>query len=232
MSGSCDHPAPRGRLPAYLVALAAGLGPLIAVNVGLVISIGVGAIEPTLPYVDGETSISRANRDEPAVRIFRALVLPSAVPLAATWWIASRWLARQGFASRRLARWIFGLGLAAALCMVLYASFLGASWPVYRLLRRYGIYVFFGGTGLVELLITVALARRRHVSVERWVRRTMVACCALMLAAGPVNLAADHALEHDGVANVLEWWFGLAMIGFPLLLARIWYREQLEFQLR
>jgi hypothetical protein len=197
------------------------------VHLGLLVSIASGAVEPCLPYLDGGTSISRACRPEPAVHVFRALVLPSTAAIAATWWIASGWLAREGLAGPRTRRWMLGLGVVGALFLVLYASFLGTQGHTYRLLRRYGVYVFFAGTSIAELILTVVLARARPPALEPWVRRAMVAACVAMAAAGPLNLLAERVVERDRAACFFEWWFALAMIGYPLLLARVWQRSRL-----
>lgn len=212
------------RLPAAWVAAFAGGVPLLAVHLGLAISIASGAVEPCLPYLDGGTSISRACRPEPAVHVFRALVLPSSAAIAATWWIAAAWLEREGLGGARSRRWMLGLGVAGALFLVLYASYLGTQGPVYRLLRRYGVYVFFAGTSIAELILTVVLTRARPPALEPWVRRAMGIACAGMAAAGPLNLLAEKLVERDRAACFFEWWFALAMVGYPLLLARLWQR--------
>ena len=219
------------RLPAWWVAAAAGAVPLAAVHLGLAVSIAVGTVAPCLPYLDGGTSVSRACRTEPAVHLFRALVLPASGAIALTWWIAAGWLARERLSSARTRRWMLGLGVVGALFLVLYASFLGTQGPVYRLLRRYGVYVFFTGTSVAELILTVVLARARPPALEAWVRRAMVAACVLMAAAGPLNLLAEKLVERDRAACFFEWWFALAMVGYPLLLARVWRRAGLGLAL-
>jgi hypothetical protein len=215
-------------LSAAWIAAAAGGVPLLAVHVCLLISIAVGHVDPCLPYVDGGTSISRACRTEPAVHIFRALVLPSAAVIAATWWIVGAWLKREGLGGKRARRWIMALGVIAALFLVLYAAILGTQGQAYRLMRRYGVYVFFAGTGLAELILTMVLARSRPPALEAWVRRAMFAACALMIAAGPLNLFVERVIEEDRAACFFEWWFALAMIGYLLLLARVWRRAGCE----
>ena len=225
-----QHSQPTG-LPAAWIALAAALVPLVAIHAGWGISVASGAIEGGFPYLDGSTSISRACRKEPALHLFRALVLPSSTLVAATWWLCAQWLARAGIVGRRGRRWVLGLGLVAALFLVLYATFLGTDGAVYRWMRRFGVFVFFGGTAAAELVVTIALVRARPAALEPWVARTMLAVCALMLAAGPVNVVAGRILERETVANVLEWWFTLAMVGYPLLLARVWTRAGLALRL-
>lgn len=221
----------RSGIPAAWIAAAAGALPLLAVHLGLAISIAVGTVAPCLPYLDGGTSVSRACRTEPAVHVFRALVLPSAAAIAATWWIAAAWLARERLAGARARRWMLALGVVGALFLVLYATFLGTQGDVYRLMRRYGVYVFFTGIALAELILTAVLARARPPALEPWVRRAMLAACALMLAAGPLNLLAEKVVERDRAACFFEWWFALAMIGYPLLLARVWHRAGLAVDL-
>ncbi|MEE8468482.1 MAG: hypothetical protein V3T22_08510 [Planctomycetota bacterium] len=223
------HPGPQ--LHAAWIAAAAGLVPLLAIHVCWAISSWTDAIGPGFPYLDGSTSISRACRQEPAVHVFRALVLPSATLAALTWWICAGWLGTAGLAGRRARRWVLGLGLVAALFLVLYAAALGTRGDVYRLMRRYGIYVFFGGTAVLELIVTILLSRARPPTLEPWVRHAMWAACWLMLAAGPINIVASQVVDNDVVGNSLEWWFALAMIGYPLLLARVWAREGLRLEL-
>lgn len=212
------------RVPAAWIAAFAGGAPLVAVHVCLVLSIALEVFEPCLPYVDGAVSVSRACRSEPVVHLFRALVLPASAAIAATWWIAAAWLGREGLAGPRTCRWIVGLGVLGALFLVLYATFLGTQGDTYRLMRRFGVYVFFAGTSIAELIATVVLVRARPAVLEPWVRRAMVAICALMVAAGPLNVVAAQIVERDRAANFFEWWFTLAMVGYPLLLARVWRR--------
>ena len=222
---------PGPQLPAWWIAAAAGLVPLLAIHVCLAISIRTGAIEPGLPYIDGSTSISRACRHEPAVHVFRALVVPSATLAALTWWICAGWLGTSGLAGRRARRWVLGLGLVAAIFLLLYATSLGTQGDVYRLMRRYGVYVFFGATSIAELIVTILLSRSHSPTLEPWVRRAMWAVCWLMLAAGPTNIVADQIVENNDVGKLLEWWFCLGMIGYPVLLSRVWAREGLRLEL-
>jgi len=215
-------------LPAAWIAATASAVPLFAVHACLVLSFVLGAATPCLPYLDGEISVSRACRSEPVVHLFRALVLPSSAAIAGTWWIAAAWLAREHIGGPRTRRWILGLGVVGALFLVLYATFLGTQGDAYRLMRRYGVYVFFTGTAIAELILTVVLARARPPALEPWVRRLMVGACVLMLAAGPLNLLAEKIVERDRAACFFEWWFTLAMVGYPLLLARVWQRAGLR----
>jgi len=223
-----------GGLPAWLLPGSAAALLMLAIHGGLVISVARGQVAGLFPHFDGNCSVSRACRQVPAVHVFRALVLPSATLLVLLWWVAAQWLRARGLAGPRLRGWIFGVGVAGAVFLVLYATFLGTEGHVYRLLRLYGIYVFFGGTGIAELLLAWALTRAdaaRLPELERWVLRAQQAAVLCMLVAGPINIVADKLVDHDRIANALEWWFGIALAVFAALLARVWRRARLALRL-
>lgn len=224
----------RARLAAWLLPAAIAALLMLAIHAGLALSVAVGRVEGPWPHLDGNTSVSRACRHPPAVHVFRALALPTTTLLALFWWVATAWLRERRVAGPRVAAWILGLGLAGALFLALYATYLGTDGPFYRALRRYGIYVFFGGTGIAQLLLTWVLARadpERLPELEPWVRRGLVTCVRFMLAAGPVNIVTDWLVEHDAIANALEWWFAVALAAVAALVARVWRRAGLALTL-
>lgn len=214
-------------LPAWLFPAAVAALLLGASHLGLVLSFARGEVESLVPHLDGSVSVSKACRKEPAVHLFRALVLPSAPLLALVWWLAADWLRARALAGPRLRRALLVLGLAGALFLVLYATYLGTDGATYRLMRRYGVYVFFAGTSLAQLLLTVALsrARGRLAALTPGLLRVFRASIAFQLAAGPLNIVAGRIVDRERVADALEWWFALAMGIVLVALAALWRRE-------
>ncbi|MEL6429323.1 MAG: hypothetical protein AAFU73_00115 [Planctomycetota bacterium] len=196
------------------VAHLAGALPAVGTAAGFVVASWSGDIDPVNPFTGGEVSISRAMRNEPAVQVFRAFVLPSAALMALTWVEVGRAL-RAGGVRRGAQRWTVGLGVLGAVFLVLYGSYLGTDGDVYRLMRRYGVYVFFGGTGIALTLAAVAWPSARAPRA----RRSLRLLAAGLWAAGPVQLVHDHVVgRSDVLANALEWWIAAAlMLGFALL---------------
>ncbi|WP_372013209.1 hypothetical protein [Pseudoxanthomonas sp. 10H] len=217
----------RSILPLWILPLAIALVMLVAAHLAWWLSLRAGYIEPCNPYWDGCTSISRAARHGLGNHLFRLLMLPCAVLVAAHWWLASRWVASAGPRSRLLA----GLGLASAAALGVYATFLGTEGAAYGFLRRYGITVFFGCGFLAQLVFLRRWLRDGRCGASRRQWRAMVAVCAAMLLLGAGNVAGD-ALLHDRVRqdrleNALEWQLGLLLAGWYLLQAWQWRRERL-----
>lgn len=199
------------------IALLAGALPALGTSLGFALARWSGDLGPMNPLVDGDVSISRAMRHEPALQVFRAFVLPSATLMALTWLAVAARLRGAGCCPRAL-RSIAILGVLGAVFLVLYGSYLGTDGAVYRALRRYGVYVFFAGTG-VALTIT---ALRWPAGVAPRARAALRAITAALWAAGPLQLLYDFILgKSDRAANVLEWWIAGALMAGFVLLARL-----------
>jgi len=167
-------------IPIWPLPLAIALLFTAAAHLGLWLSVREGYIEPCLPVLDGCTSISRAGRHGLANAVFRLLVLPCALLVGLHWWLVARWLGPQ-------ARAVAWLGVAAALALAVYATFLGTEGETYRFLRRYGVVCFFGFGYLAQLGF---LRAARPPAPRRGLLRAMVAVSALMLLLGVANVAA------------------------------------------
>ena len=203
---------------------------VVATNLAYLVSACAGQVAVCVPYLAGCTSISRAARQLPAVYLFRATLIPVAPVMAAAWWLAGEWLDAGRGREAAARRWIVALGVAGALCLVLYATFLGTSGAAYELMRRYGVTLYFAFTALAQMILTACLGRRRrtgrplaHIGSERF----MTALAAVMLALGLTNIPLSNFMDADALENAIEWNFALAMMLWFGVLAREWRREGL-----
>ena len=206
----------RTTITLWACPLAIALVMGVAVHLAWWLSLQGGHVEACNPYWDGCTSISRAARHGLGNHLFRLLMLPCAVLVAIHWWLASRWLEAGGMPSRTLA----GLGLACALALGVYATFLGTEGVAYGFLRRYGITVFFGCGFLAQL---VFLRRWRSgamtgMALRQW--QAMAAICVAMLLLGVGNVLGDALLQdrarQDRLENALEWQLGLLLAAWDV----------------
>lgn len=223
------------RFPLATLALLVGVIPILAVHAAFAVSVFLGYIDACNPYLDGCTSISRAARHGLANDLFRALMLPYATLLALYWFACSAWLRGMGAATGAV-RWLPWLGLVSALFLVLYVTFLGTEGELYRLMRRYGVFVYFGFNFIAQVLLTgrllgaVAGGRARFPAA---VVRAKLAVCAFVLTCGIVNVFAGALLtDPTALQNIMEWSASLPMAGFYLLTWWAWRKDRFAFSFR
>ena len=217
--------APLAGWPLWPLALLCALLPVVAAHLGWWISTAQGLVPACNPYLDGCVSISRASRHGLGNVLFRMLMLPAATLQALCWLAAATWVQRDG----ERVRWPAWLGCVAAVALVMYASFLGGEGRTYELLRRYGIYFYFGCTYLALLAVLRRLARPaiayRPLIVVAW------GCLAFGLASVAVRYAMQDEALLDRWENLLEWHTALWLTASFAVLAWAWWRERLRVRL-
>ncbi|QDH69522.1 hypothetical protein [Marilutibacter alkalisoli] len=226
MRMSSSAPAPAGGFPAWLLPALASLIPLVAAHLAWWLSMRDGLVPVCNPYVEGCVSISRAARHGLGNHLFRLAMLPCATLQVALWWVAAQWLQRRTGSPARLLPW---LGLMAGVSLALYATFLGTEGDAYRMLRRYGVTVYFGATFLALMAMLRRLSRQ-------WPDAPVckpLQCIALgMLAMGVASVIASAVVgdpdARDRWENRLEWHLGLWLTAMFAVIAWHWWRERLR----
>lgn len=205
--------------------LVTGLVPLVGINLAYWIGVDSDVIPACIPYIDGCTSISATGRYPPGDRLFRAVMLPQAVLLAVTWYFAASWL-RSLSPQSKAATPALVFGLVGAAALILYVSFLGTKEPFYEFMRRFGIYLYFLGTGIAQIVLTLGLED------SRW-RRAMLWVLAVPWALGLLNFA-QKAVRDDsrGLENAIEWIVSVFLQVWFLLLYVGWRRTNFRVTVR
>lgn len=215
-----------------IVALMAGLVPIVAVHAAYLLNVmadaGLAAEYVCMPYFDGCVSISRAARSGPGLTLFRYLMLPSAALLLLCWRDVRAWLARLQIGTANRRGWIAGLGMAGALFLVLYVTALGSESEWYRWQRRYGVIVYFGGSALAQLLLVWVLwPRRRELQTGTLARpiALLTVLVSLQWALGVFSsfkrLIFEDPVLVDRLENVVEWCYALPMSLAFVVIARL-----------
>ena len=205
--------------------LITGLVPLVGINLAYLIGVDNDILPACIPYLDGCTSISATGRYPPGDRLFRAVMLPQAVFLAVTWYLAASWL-RSLSPQTKAATPALVFGLVGAAALILYVSFLGTKEPFYEFMRRFGIYLYFLGTGIAQIVLTLGLKD------SRW-RRAMLWVLAVPWALGVLNFA-QKAVRDDsrGLENAIEWIVSVFLQVWFLLLYVGWRRTNFRVAVR
>lgn len=225
-------PPARG-LPLWPLPLLCAALPFAAAHLAWAFSLAEGLIPACNPYLEGCVSISRAARHGPGNHVFRMVMLPAATLQALCWLAANWWMrGRRGVASQALP-W---LGLVAGTFLALYAAFLGTEGDAYRLLRSYGVKLYFGASYLALLVLLRAMARTArapgtdHGGVPGYGPLLVIALG--MLAIGLASIAREYVVldqaANDAWGNVLEWHLGLWLTAMFAVLAWRWWREDLR----
>ena len=192
--------------------------PLIGINIAYWIGANNDVLPSCIPYLDGCTSISSTGRYPPGDRLFRAILLPQAAVLTFTWYFAVLWLNTLKPEVRRGTP-ILVAGVVGALVLVLYVSYLASNDPFYEIMKRYGIYLYFGGTALAQLLLSLSLDRSA-------LQRAMVWVTVTPWLLGIVNFAQKAILGSlNSNENRIEWIASLLMQIWFVLLWIAWRRS-------
>ena len=199
--------------------LIAALTPLIGINIAYWIGASNDVLPSCNPYLDGCTSISSTGRYPPGDRVFRATLLPQATVLAFTWYFAVLWL-KSLRPDSRAGNTILVAGIVGAIALVLYVSYLASNDPFYEIMRSYGVYLYFGGTALAQLVLSLALERSL-------MQRAMVWMTVTPWALGIVNFAQKEILGSlNSNENRIEWIASFLMQAWFLLLWVEWRKTR------
>ena len=211
--------------------LIAGIVPFVGVHVCYVIAVQHGFLVACNPYIDGCTSISATGRHPPASFLFRAIELPVAAILIVIWYFTVEWLrALRPALSKRVAVAILVSGVAGALALIVYVTFLGTKEPVYEFMRRFGIYVYFLGTVLAQLFVALSLRSVRNAALGR-LPDVLLLLCVSPFALGLLNLVQKAVLAHataDALENSIEWFASTLMQAYFVVLYFAWRRTGFE----
>jgi len=202
-----------------LLPLVTGLLPIVAIHVSLLIAINAGAIPSCVPYVDGCVSISATGRYEPAVFLFKPAMTTEAALMAVYWLFGAAWLRAlsrsAGMQPGAAATVMPVVGIAGALALIVYVTFLGTQAPFYEFMRRFGIYFYFLFTVVAQIILaTKAFQLSKNLGLASV---TKISSLQLWLALSPValgvlNIALKSTLENaDSPENIIEWISALAM---------------------
>ena len=202
-----------------------GIVPVIGVAAAYWLNVQAGILPACMPLLDGCTSISATGRYTPGSMPFRAVLLPQAAFLLILWWISAKWLKKVSPGSR-LRHAVLVCGAVGAVALVLYVTFLGTKQPFYEFMRRIGIYFYFFGTALPQILLTAAMPRSR-------LRTTMLWVIATPFGLGLINWAQKLWLSNSDIfENQIEWISAFLMQVWFVLLYVAWRKAGLTVSVR
>ncbi len=206
-------------MPLRFLPLIAGLLPILAIHASLLVAINAGAIPACVPYIDGCASISATGRYEPAVFLFKPAMTTEAVVMVIYWSLSGLWLRQlsraAGMKDSAAITTMSLIGIAGAIALVIYVTFLGTQAPFYEFMRRFGIYLYFLFTVVAQLLLARMAIRRGtklNLASLTKISRLQFWLCIAPFALGSLNFVLKSTLDNpDPAENVIEWISALLM---------------------
>ncbi len=201
-----------------LLPLITGFAPIFAIHASYLIAIRAGVLSACIPYVGGCTSISATGRYPPSSFLFKSVMMPEAILMVAYWLFSVAWLrslersaGRAGVSGATIA--VFGV--AGALFLILYVTFLGTQGSVYDFMRRFGVYLYFLFTVIAQLILAGNVLRvSSELRIPGIVRITkyQLVIAVIPFALGILNLILKPVLDDSRSAEyIIEWIFALLM---------------------
>ena len=207
-----------------LLPLITGFAPIFAIHASYLIAIRSGVLPACIPYIEGCISISATGRYPPSSFLFKSVMMPEAILMAVYWLFSVAWLrslSRTAGRSDKVGTSIAVFGVAGALFLIVYVTFLGTQGPVYDFMRRFGVYLYFLFTVIAQLIL---VGKIMSVSSDLRIRgvvaitKIQLAVALIPFALGILNLVLKAVLEDaDAAENIIEWIFALLMQSYFLL---------------
>ena len=195
-----------------------GLSPVLGITAAYWLNAGAGLLPSCMPLLDGCTSISSTGRYMPGSLIFRAVLIPQAALLVVLWWISIGWLKSiSGVARGHKA--ILICGVVGAVALFLYVIFLGTTQAFYEFMRRFGVYFYFLGTALSQIILTWSMPNSR-------LRSIMLLVIGTPFILGVINLLQKAVLSNpNNIENRIEWIAAVMMQVWFVLLYFAWRKS-------
>lgn len=207
-----------------LLPLITGFAPILAAHMSYLIAIRYDVLAACIPYIEGCTSISATGRYPPASFLFKSVMMPEAILLAAYWLFSVAWLrslSRIAGRNDKAGTSIAVFGIVGAIFLIVYVTFLGTQGPVYDFMRRFGIYLYFLFSVIAQLILAskvLSLSSILRMPDVVRITRYQLAVAIIPFALGVLNLILKATLrDPDPAENIIEWIFALLMQSYFLL---------------
>ena len=210
--------------------------PLITINICLIIvihfqewlALGDG-IGPTIPYIDGGTSISRTARVFPTYFIFKPAMFFTSY-LLIKYWLFNKEIISFFEKNHKHIKKIVFFGIASAIFLTLHSIFLGIKFDndFYKLFRRIVIlcFIIFEIVAQTYLVISIYSLKDKLTNLinKKILLLKMVLVSILIIVAicsiPIITQSGNKILKH-----ALEWDFFVGVITFYLLTFFMWKKN-------
>ena len=210
--------------------------PLIAINTCLIIVIhfqewlAVGdGIGPTIPYIDGGTSISRTARVFPTYFIFKPAMFLTSY-LLIKYWLFNKEIISFFDSNHKHIKKIVFFGIASAIFLTVHSIFLGIKFDndFYKLFRRIVMLCFIIFEIVAQTYLVVSIYSIKNKLINLINTKVLLLKLILVSVLIIVAICSIPIISQDGnkvFKHALEWDFFVGVITFYLLTFFMWKKN-------
>ena len=190
----------------------------------------IGRSGPTIPYIDGGTSISRSARTYPAYLLFKPGMIITAI-LLIQYWIANNKLILTINKDGRKRNNFLIFGVGSALFLILHSLFLGVTYEsdLYKLFRRILLLGFIIFEVVAQTLLVINFIKFKK-TIENFINKKIlylkIALVSLLVVTGLLSIPILNSSDYTHFKHALEWNYFLGVVTFYLLTFFFWIKSK------
>ena len=216
--------------------------PVVALNLCLFISVNYNLLENTIfevdpigkasftiPYIDGNVSISRTARYYPTYLIFKPLMIFSSF-LLIKYWIANYRLVGKVNNENKKNKYFLIFGIGSALFLIIHSIFLGIKfdYDLYKFFRRFIIlnFVIFeiaAQAFLVACIFNIKEKLKEFINKKILILKIILV--SILIITALVSLPFLVSSGHTHFKHALEWNYFIGVVSFYLLSFLFWRKQ-------
>ena len=217
--------------------------PLAAINLCLFISVNyeflndtifqvdqIGRSGFTIPYIDGEVSISRIARNYPAYLVFKPAMIITAILLIKYWISNNKLILNINNDSTKNKRFLI-FGVASALFLIAHSIFLGVhfDYDLYKFFRRFVLLSFIIFEVIAQSLLVISIFKIKNKITEKINEKVLVLkiiLVSILVIFAFISLPFLTKSGHAHLKHALEWNYFVGIILFYLLSFLFWKKTK------
>jgi len=186
----------------------------------------VGRTGFTIPYIDGEVSISRTARTYPAYLLFKPGMIITAF-LLIKYWISTNALVKKINVESAKKNHFLLFGVISAIFLIFHSIFLGVNfeYDLYKLFRRLVLLAFIIFEVTAQTLLVISLLKMKN-KISQFINKKIltlkILLVSLLIVVALVSLPFLLSSGHTHFKHALEWNYFIGVVLFYLLTFFFW----------
>ncbi len=210
--------------------------PFIAINTCLILITNFHqffnlehVVLPTIPYIDGGTSISRTARVFPTYLIFKPAMFITAFFLI-QYWRFNFYLMEKVNPYLNYKKFFIFFGIGSAIFLFLHSIFLGVKFDndFYKLFRRVLILVFIIFEVIAQTILVINFYKIKE-QIKKFINSRIlnikIILVSILIVVAFVSIPFLVAEGYNSFKHALEWNYFMGVISFYLLTFFFWKKQ-------